>query len=105
VSEVRQPTNPSTFARAVVIILSGARVLRDRINCVCVWPPPCTRVNKAHNNLTESSIVEMVGSIQEEPEVDHHLHVEKARGSLRSYSTMVLVPREDYPLHKGTNED
>jgi hypothetical protein len=34
----------------------------------------------------ESSIVEMAGSIREEPEGEHHLHVEKARGSLRSYS-------------------
>jgi hypothetical protein len=31
--------------------------------------------------------------------------VEKAHGSLRSYSTEVLVPRVGFPLHRGTNED
>jgi hypothetical protein len=37
--------------------------------------------------------------------VEHHLHVEKARGSLRSYSTVVLGPRVGYPLCRDTNED
>jgi hypothetical protein len=55
--------------------------------------------------LAGSSIVETVGSVQEEPEAQHHLRVEKARGSLWSYSTMVLGPRVGYPLRRGTNED
>jgi hypothetical protein len=37
--------------------------------------------------------------------VEHHLHVEKACGSLWSYSTVVLGYRVGYPLHRGTNED
>jgi hypothetical protein len=41
----------------------------------------------------ESSIVETVGSVREESKAEHHLHVEKARGSLRSYSTEVLGHR------------
>jgi hypothetical protein len=49
--------------------------------------------------------VETVRSVREEPEVEHHLRVKKARGSLRSYSTEVLGPRVGYPLHRGTNED
>jgi hypothetical protein len=44
-------------------------------------------------------------SIREEPEAEHHLHMEKAHGSLRSYSTEVLGPRVGYPLSRGTNED
>jgi hypothetical protein len=52
-----------------------------------------------------SSIVEMVGSVREEPEAEHHLRVEKACGSLRSYSTEVLGPRVGFPLRRGTNED
>jgi hypothetical protein len=52
-----------------------------------------------------SSIVETLGSIREEPEVEHHLRVEKARGSLRSYSTVVLGPRMGFPLRRGINED
>jgi hypothetical protein len=52
-----------------------------------------------------SSIVETTGSVQEEPEAEHHLHMEKARGSLRSYSTEVLGPRVGFPLCRGTNED
>jgi hypothetical protein len=55
--------------------------------------------------LAGSSIVETVGSVQEEPEAQHHLRVEKARGSLWSYPTMVLGPRVGYPLRRGTNED
>jgi hypothetical protein len=49
--------------------------------------------------------VETAGSVREEPEAEHHLRVEKARGSLRSYSTVVLGPRVGFPLHRGTNED
>jgi hypothetical protein len=36
---------------------------------------------------------------------EHHLRVEKTRGSLRSYSTEVLGPRVGFPLRRGTNED
>jgi hypothetical protein len=49
--------------------------------------------------------VEMAGSIRDEPEAEHHLRVEKARGSLWSYSTVVLGPRVAFPLRRGTNED
>jgi hypothetical protein len=48
--------------------------------------------------------METAGSVREEPEVEHHLRVEKARGSLWSYSTMVLGPRVGFPLRRGTNE-
>jgi hypothetical protein len=62
----------------------------------------CTGGNEAHGVLAESSIVETSGSIREEPEVEHHLCVENARGSLRSYSTEVLGPRVGYPLFRDT---
>jgi hypothetical protein len=52
-----------------------------------------------------SSIVETAGSIREEPAAEHHLRVEKARGSLRSYSTEVLGPCVGFSLRRGTNED
>jgi hypothetical protein len=55
--------------------------------------------------LARSSIVETAGSVREEPEEEHHLRVEKARGSLWSYSTEVLGPRVGFPLCRGTNED
>jgi hypothetical protein len=35
----------------------------------------------------------------------HHLHMEKARDSLRSYSTELLGPRVGFPLRRGTNKD
>jgi hypothetical protein len=54
---------------------------------------------------TGSLIVEKAGNIREEPEAEHHLHVEKARGSLRSYSIELLGPRMGFPLRRGTNED
>jgi hypothetical protein len=69
-----------------------------------VLPPPCTRGNEANNDSTRILIVETVGSFREEPEVENHLHMEKARGSLWSYSTVVLSPHVDYPLRRGTKE-
>jgi hypothetical protein len=68
-------------------------------------PPPCTEGSEAHGVSAGSSIVETAGSIREEPEAEHHLRVEKARSSLRSYSTEVLGPRVGYPLRRDTNED
>jgi hypothetical protein len=49
--------------------------------------------------------VETVGSVREELEAEHDLRVVKARGSLQSYSTVVLGPRVEFPLRRGTNED
>jgi hypothetical protein len=68
-------------------------------------PPSCIGGNEARGISAGSSIVETAGSVREEPEVEHHLRVEKARGSLRSYSTEVLGPRVGFPLRRGTNED
>ena len=68
-------------------------------------PPPCTGGNEARGVSAGSSIVETAGSVREQPEAEHHLRVEKARGSLRSYSTVVLGPRVGFPLRRGTNED
>jgi hypothetical protein len=69
------------------------------------WPPPCTEGNEARGVSAGSAIVETTGSVQEEPEAEHHLRMEKVRGSLRSYSTVVLGPRVGFPLRRGTNED
>jgi hypothetical protein len=52
-----------------------------------------------------SSIVETAGSVREEQEAEHHLRVEKARGSLQSYLTEVLGPHVGFPLRRVTNED
>jgi hypothetical protein len=49
--------------------------------------------------------METAGSVREEPEEEHHLRVEKACGSLWSYSIVVLGPRVGFPLRRGTNED
>jgi hypothetical protein len=68
-------------------------------------PPPCIGGNEARDVSTGSSIVDTTGSVPEEPEVENHLHVEKAHGSVRSYSTEVLGPRVGYPLCRGTNDD
>jgi hypothetical protein len=100
-----KPHNPSALARAVVIVPSGARVLRDCDNRVCVMAATVYRGNEARGVSVGSSIVETAGSVREEPEAEHHLCVEKARGSLRSYSTEVLGPRVGFPLRRGTNED
>jgi hypothetical protein len=39
-----------------------------------------------------------MGSVQEELEVEHHLRVEKAHDSLRTFSTVVVGPRVGYPF-------
>jgi hypothetical protein len=49
--------------------------------------------------------METAGSVREEPEMEHHLRVENACGSLWSYSTEVLGPRVGFSLRRGTNED
>jgi hypothetical protein len=100
-----KPHNSSALSRAVVIVPSGARVLRDRDNRVCVTAATVYGGNEARGVLAGSSIVETAGSVREEPEAEHHLRVEKAHGSLRSYSTEVLSPRVGFPLRRGTNED
>jgi hypothetical protein len=68
-------------------------------------PPPCTGGNEARCVLDGSSIVEMAGSVREEPEAEHHLRMDKARGSLWSYLTVVLGARVGFPLCRGTNEE
>jgi hypothetical protein len=97
---LKKPHNPSALARAVVIIVGRETVTTEFVS----RPPPCTKGNEAHGVSVESSIVETAGSIREEPEAEHHLRMEKARGSLRSYSTEVFCPCVAYPLHRGTNE-
>jgi hypothetical protein len=67
--------------------------------------PSCTGGNEAHDVSAGNSIVETTGSVREEPEGEHHLHVEKACDSLRSYSTKVLGPRVGFLLRRGTNEN
>jgi hypothetical protein len=42
-----------------------------------------------------------MGSVREELEAEHHLHVKKARGSLRSYSSVVFGLRVGYPLRRA----
>jgi hypothetical protein len=49
--------------------------------------------------------VKTAGSVRGELEVEHHLRVEKACGTLQSYSSMVFGPHMGYPLRRGTNED
>jgi hypothetical protein len=68
-------------------------------------PPLCTGGNEARGVLARSSIVKTVCTVREEPEAEHHLRVEKACGSLRSYSTEVFGPPVGFPLRRCTNED
>jgi hypothetical protein len=102
---LEKPHNLSALARVVVTISSGARVLQDRDNRVCVTVATVYWRERDPRVSTRSSIVEMTESVREEPEAEHHLRVEKARGSLRSYSTKVLGSRVGYPLRRGTNEE
>jgi hypothetical protein len=78
------------------------RVLRDRDNRVCVTPATVYRMERGPWCFSRKLIS---GDDGELPEEEHQLRVEKARDSLRSYSTEVLGPRVGFPLHRGTNED
>jgi hypothetical protein len=102
---LEKPHNPSALAWTVVIVPSGAKVLRDRDNRVCVTTVTVYWRERGRNISPGSSIVDTVGSVWEELEAVHHLCVEKAHNSLWSYLTVVLGPRVGYPLRRGTNED
>jgi hypothetical protein len=84
------------------------KVLRDRVNRVCdtaatvYWRE---RGPRRFGRKLNSGDDGEPGSVREDLEVEHHLRMEKDRISLRSYWTVILGPRMDYPLHRGTNED
>jgi hypothetical protein len=63
------------------------------------WPPPCTGGNKARGILGGSSIVETGGSVREDPEVEHHLRVDKALGSCHETSQGIRATHR-CPCHK-----
>jgi hypothetical protein len=81
------------------------RVLRDRDNRVCVTAATVYRRERGSRRFGRKLDSGDGGERREEPEAEHHLRVEKARSSLRSYSTEVLGPRVGFPLRRGTNED
>jgi hypothetical protein len=54
--------------------------------------PMCTGGNEVHGVSAGSSLVETAGSVQEELKAEHHLRVEKAHDSLRSYLIVMLGP-------------
>jgi hypothetical protein len=56
-----------------------------------LWLSLCIIGNKAHDISVENSIVEAVGSIQEEPLLEHHMCMQKDQGYIRSYSTESLA--------------
>jgi hypothetical protein len=80
--------------RAVVIVPSGARVLRDHVNRDCDTAATVYRRERGprcFNRKLDS------GDSGEHPRgagAEHHLCVEKACGSLQSYSTVVLGPQQ-----------
>jgi hypothetical protein len=102
---LEKPHNPLALARAVVIVPSGTRVLQDRDNQVCVMAATVYRRERGPRRFGRKHDSGDAGSVREEPEAEHHLRVEKVRGSLQSYLSEVLGPRVGFPLHRGTNED
>ena len=100
-----KPHNPSALARAVVIVPSGARVLRDRDNRVCVTAATVYRRERGPRRFGRKLDSGDGGERPRGAGSGAPLAREKARGSLRSYSTVVLGPRVGFPLRRGTNED
>jgi hypothetical protein len=102
---LENPQNPSALARAVVIIPSGARVLRYRDNQVCVTIATVYQRERGPRCFVRNLDSGDGGSIREEPEAEQHLCVAKGHGSLESYSIEVFGPHVGYPFRRGTNED
>jgi hypothetical protein len=61
--------------------------LRDCDNPVCVTTAIVYGRERGPRRFDRKLIVEMAGSIREEPEAEHHLRVEKAHGSCRRFET------------------
>jgi hypothetical protein len=76
-----------------------------RESCVCVITATVYRRERGPRRFGRKLDSGDSGDVLEEPEAEHHLRMEKARGSLRSYSTEVLGPRVGFPLRRGTNKD
>jgi hypothetical protein len=87
------------------IVPSGAKVLRGHVNRVYDTAATVYRRERGPRRFGHKLDSGDGGSIWEEPEAEHHLRMEKAHNSLRSYSTVVLGPHVGYPLRRGTNED
>jgi hypothetical protein len=100
-----KPHNPSALARAVVIVPSGARVLRDRDYRVCVMAATVYRRERGPRRFGWKLDTGDGGERPRGAGSGAPLRVEKAHGSLRSYSTEVLGPRVGFPLRRGNNED
>jgi hypothetical protein len=79
--------------------------LRDRDNRVCVTAATVYRRARGQRRFGQKLDSGDGGERPRGAGSGAHLRVEKARGSLRSYSTVVLGPRVGFPLRRGTNED
>jgi hypothetical protein len=100
-----KPHNPSALARAVVIVPSGARVLRDRDNRVCVT---ATTVYLRERGPRRFGRKLDSGDSGERPR-GAGSGAPLARGEGQRLSTELLdrgaCPRMGFPLRRGTNED
>ena len=74
-----------------------------RSTAFVVWPPPCTRGNKAHGVLAGSFIVKTAGSIRERL-TGRHVGDPLARGEGPKLLDRELGPCEGF-LARGSNED
>jgi hypothetical protein len=102
---LEKPHNPSALARAGVIVPSGARVLRDHDNRVCVTAATVYRREQGPRRFDRKLDSGDGGDRPRGAKAEHHLRVEKAHSSLRSYLTVVLGPRVSFTLRRRTNED
>jgi hypothetical protein len=93
------------LVRAVLIVPGGARALQDRDNCVYVMAATVYRRERGPQRFSQKLDSGDGGERPRGAEAEHHLRVEKARESLRSYSTVVLGPHVGFTLRRGTNKD
>jgi hypothetical protein len=100
-----KPHNPSALARAVVIVPSGARVLRDRDNRVCVTT---ANVYRREQGLRRFGRKLDSGDNGERPR-GAGSRAPLARGEGPRLSTELLDrgawPLRGLPFARGTNED
>jgi hypothetical protein len=105
---LEKPHNPSGLARAVVIVPSWTRVLRDRDNRVCVTVATVYRRERGPRRFGQKLDSGDDGECPRGARSGAPL----ARGEGLWLSTELLVqgacllgPRVGFPLRRGTNED
>jgi hypothetical protein len=102
---LEKPHNPSALAQAVVIVPSGARVLRDRDNRVSVMAATVYRRERGTRRFDRKLVSGDGGERPRGAASEASLARREGPWLSPSYLTEVLGPPMGFPLCRGTNGD